>query len=294
MSKKQPKVWGGGTIRLNGVEIDCFVLVDGTALISRRKILKVLGRADKGDYANEARPAFLAANNLQQFITSELEDKLKGIELKFNGIEFSAFHADILPLICDVYLSARTAQVLQAGQLPIAENCEKLVRTFAKVGIVALIHEQLGFEKFKHPDALKQLVESYLEEEARAYSQEFPDDLFKQMDRIYGNERTTSRNRPLYYANFIRKYIYKPLLKGEVLEKLDAVNPTIKREGVIRGYRKNRHHSHTSEKIGLPALRAQIWQVVGILKTSPNKRSFENNYERLMGQTYQGNLFDEE
>jgi len=181
--EKYPKVWGHGTITLNGVEIDVFVLDDGTPLIGRRKILKVLGRGDKGDYAKDGRPTFLSANNLQPFIGKELEERLKGVEIKYNGVPFSVYHADILPLICDVYLAARLVQpaVLTANQFPIAEQCERLVRVFAKVGITALIYEQLGFERYKHPDALKMLVESYLSDVAREHTKEFPDDLFVQI-----------------------------------------------------------------------------------------------------------------
>jgi len=55
------------------------------------------------------------------------------------------------------------------------------------------------------------LIESYLDSEIKKRSKEFPDELFIQLDRIYGNARTTSRNRPRYYAKFIRKYIYDPI-----------------------------------------------------------------------------------
>lgn len=159
--------------------------------------------------------------------------------------------------------------------------------SFARVGIVSLIYEQLGFEKYKHPDALKLLIESYLSEEVRKWSKEFPDELFYQMDRIYGNVKTTSRNRPLYYAKFIRKYIYDPIERGLILPELDKRNPK-----VSKNRRKFRHHSALSEKRGLPELRAQIWQVVGALKISPNKRKFESNYSRLMGKEYQESLFE--
>jgi hypothetical protein len=69
------------------------------------------------------------------------------------------------------------------------------------------------------------LIESYLEEEERKWSKEFPDEFFVQLDRIYGNNHTTSRNRPMYYAKFIRKYIYQPMLNGTILEELDKKNP---------------------------------------------------------------------
>ena len=185
-------------------------------------------------------------------------------------------------------MEAREAGVLTKAQLPIAQVCEILLRSFAKVGIRALIYEQLGFEKFKHPEAFRMLIESYLSEEIRKWSKEFPDDLFFQMDRIYGNEKTTSRNRPLYYAKFIRKYIYEPIEKGVVLKKLDEKTPRDE-----KGREKVRLFQSASEEIGLPAIRSQIWQIVGVLKTSSGKRTFENNYHRLMGQSYQQSLFDD-
>jgi hypothetical protein len=127
-----------------------------------------------------------------------------------------------------------------------------------------------------------------LSEEIRKWAKEFPDELFWQMDRIYGKERTTSRNRPMYYAKFIRKYIYEPIENGVVLKKLDEKVPKDN-----KGRKIKRLHSTTSEDVGLPAVRSQIWQVVATLKVSSDKRKFENNFNRMMGQTWQGDLFDQ-
>lgn len=42
-------------------------------------------------------------------------------------------------------------------------------------------------------------------------------------------------------------------------------------------------------------LQNKIWQIVGVLKTSSNKRVFENNYNMLSGQGgYRGDLFNPE
>jgi len=244
-------------------------------------MMKAIGRAWKGASRSE-RPNFIGAKNLQPFIRPELDEKLKGIEFSDGGTVISGYHADILPLVCDVYLEARTAGVLTRNQNIIAQNCEILVRAFARVGITALIYEQLGYEKHKHPEALRLLIESYLAEEVRKWAKEFPDELFFQMDRLYGNPKTNSRNRPLYYAKFLRKYIYDPIEKGEVLSVLDQKNP--KNE---KGARKNRHHSLLNQEKGLPILRSQIWQIVALLKTSAGKPQFERAYARLMGKDHQ-------
>lgn len=287
-SHKPPKIWGKGPVRIYDVELDCYVLQDGTALLNKGKMMKAIGRKWKGKSRTD-RPNFIGAVNLQPFIRPELEELLEGVDFYDGGTLISGYRADILPLVCNVYLEARQAGVLTDSQLPIAEQCEILLRSFARVGIVALIYEQLGFERYKHPDALRLLIESYLAEEVRKWAKEFPDELFFQMDRIYGNLKTTSRGRPQYYAKFIRKYIYDPIEKGMVLDKLDERNPVTE-----RGYRRDHHHSHLSEEMGLPALRSQIWQVIGVLKSSAGKPQFERGFHRLMGHSYQSSLFDDE
>ncbi len=286
MEKRILKAWGSGPIVLNGVEILCAVLEDGTPILNKGRMMKALGRPWKGSSRTD-KPSFIGAMNLQQFIRPELEEMLQGIEFYDGNRLTIGYDAKILPLICRVYRDAERAGVLTANQLPTARLCEMMADAFSTVGIAALIYEQLGYEKFKHPKAFRMLIESYMAEEIRKWSKEFPDELFYQMDRIYGNQPTTSRNRPLYYAKFLRKYVYEPFEKGYILKELDQRNPTNE-----KGHRKYRHHSNLSDNIGLPAVRSQIWQVIAALKMSTNKRKFENNFAKLMGQQYQPDLWD--
>lgn len=287
MSNNIPKAWGSGPMTLNGVEVYCAVLEDGTPILNKTRMMKALGRSWKGSSRSD-RPVFIGAKNLQPFIRPELDEMLKGVEYLDGTRLATGYDAKILPQICRVYRDAERAGVLTPNQLPTAQICEAMNDAFAGVGITALIYEQLGYEKFKHPEAFRLLIESYMADEVRKWKKEFPDELFFQMDRIYGNQTTTSRNRPLYYAKFLRKYIYEPLEKGEVLKELDVRNP--KTKGINR---KGRHHSNLSEGIGLPAVRSQIWQVVAALKMSANKQKYETNFARMMGQTYQTDLFED-
>ena len=286
MTKKVLKAWGKGPMKIHDIELQCYVLEDGTPVLNKGRMMLALGRSWKGSSRSD-KPSFIGAINLQPFIRSELEEMLKGIEFYDGGKLITGYDAKILPMICKVYWEANKAGVLTKSQLPTAELCEILTQAFSLVGITALIYEQLGFEKFKHPDAFRILIESYMSEEVRKWAKEFPDELYFQLDRIYGNQPTTSRNRPLYYAKFTRKYIYDPLEEGIVLKKLDEKNPKDE-----KGRRKQKHHSHLSEEIGLPAIRSQIWQVIAALKISPSKLKFENNFARMMGQAYQMDIFE--
>ena len=44
-----PKAWGGGPVRIFDVELECYILEDGTAILSKRKMMKAIGRSWKGD-----------------------------------------------------------------------------------------------------------------------------------------------------------------------------------------------------------------------------------------------------
>lgn len=286
MGDKILKLWGKGPLKINDFETVAYVLEDGSALLSKTKMFEAIGMQRKGSTRSDS-PGFIGAINLQQFINPELKEQLNGKEFYDGSKIISAYPAEILYSVCQVYLEARRANALKPSQLPIAESCEILLMAFSKVGITALIYEQLGFEKFKHPEAFRLLVESYLSEEIRKWTKEFPDEFFWQMDRIFGREKTTSRNRPLFYAGFIRKYVYDPIKNGLVLKKLDEKIPKDS-----HGRKKNRLHSAASEDIGISAIRSQIYQILGVLKVSSNKRKFQENYNRLLGKPYQLDLWE--
>ena len=118
VSKEKPKkIWGKGPIRIYDVDLDCYILEDGMAVLNKGKMMKAIGRKWKGRSRTD-RPNFIGAVNLQPFIRPELEEKLKGISFYDGGKLIAGYHADILPLVCNVYLEARTAQVLSDSQQP--------------------------------------------------------------------------------------------------------------------------------------------------------------------------------
>jgi hypothetical protein len=59
----------------------------------------------------------------------------------------NGYEATILADICDAVLEARRAGALQKQQLHIAAACEVLMRSFARVGIIALVDEATGYQK---------------------------------------------------------------------------------------------------------------------------------------------------
>ena len=72
-----------------------------------------------------------------------IENPIKFRHSGGGGIAFG-YPATILADICDVVLAARQAGELQKQQEHIAQQCEILVRGFARVGIIALVDEATG------------------------------------------------------------------------------------------------------------------------------------------------------
>jgi len=56
------------------------------------------------------------------------------------------FEAELIPDICEVWLRARDAGVLNGKQKQTAKKAEIIMRSLSKVGIAALIDEATGFQ----------------------------------------------------------------------------------------------------------------------------------------------------
>ena len=74
----------------------------------------------------------------------------------------AGFEATILHNICESVLNARDAGVLKtAHERRYAQYCESLIRSFAKVGIIALIDEATGYQEERDRDELHKLLAVY-------------------------------------------------------------------------------------------------------------------------------------
>lgn len=177
-------------LRIGEVEIPCFVLEDGTRVLSQRGVVTGLGMS----YGNRAGgadrlTAFLVGKGISPFVNKELMDLIAS-PIKFKtsmggGVAFG-YPATILADICDVVLTARANGVLQKQQEHIAAQAEILVRGFARVGIIALVDEATGYQRDRAKDALAKILESFVAKELQPYMQTFPADFYEQLFRLRG------------------------------------------------------------------------------------------------------------
>lgn len=269
-----------GALILGKQEIRAAVLVDGRRVLAQQTVLQTLGRARsaKGRTGSEAGgpPPFLAAANLQEFITDELRELFEPIPYRpLTGGRAYGYRAEILPLVCDVYLAARKAGKTTKAQDPVAETCEMLVRSLAKVGIIALVDEATGYQEIRARDELQRILEFYVRAELRPWTKMFPNEFFEQIYRLNGwDYRPGSAKRTPYVGKLVNKYIYEQLPPG-VLDELRELNPV-----TDKGWRKHKHFQFLTADTGNTHLDRQISTVTTLMRIAGSKEEFEDLFER--------------
>lgn len=271
-----------GEIQFGDVKISCAVLEDGTRVLSQGTVLTALGRNPKksrrsGDEGGDLRAPFLSASNLQPFISAELQDLSAPIPYRLggDGNRSWGYRAEMLPMVCDVYLEARANNALFPNQRAVGRAAEILIRGLARVGIVALVDEATGYQETRARHELQVILEAYVREELRPWVKTFPDDFFREIYRLQGWEYKpgTSKRTP-HVGKLVNKYIYDQLPPG-VHDELRRRNPRTE-----KGYRAHKHHQLLTNGTGISHLDKQIAAVTTLMRVSDDKAQFEELFDR--------------
>jgi hypothetical protein len=281
--KKLLKATHHGIVKLAGTNLECDVLEDGTRVISRNAIFRAFKRTKRGRAKNETRvpnmPSFIDAKNLQPFISSHLMGELKTIDyVSVRGKGTSGFKAEIIPLLCDVYLRAREEEALTKPQERIAQVAEILVRSLSKIGIVGLVDEATGYQYVRDKGELHRILEMYVRQEFLPWTKRFPDTFYEELFRLKGwSYNPLSVKRPQIVGRLTNELVYDKLPKG-VLAELKRVTP----KSNAGNYTKRFHQSLTDD-IGNPHLEKHLASVITLMKVSPDWRRFMRLFVRGFG-----------
>ena len=267
-----------GEIQIGEMVIPCAVLNDGQRVLSEHGISNALGgrsgyakrRSKASEDAGAPLPVFLASNNLKPFISNDLlNGPLQPIEYYSGKQIVSGFPAEVLPEVCDIWLSARAAGALNAQQAERAQAAEILSRGLANLGIIGLVDEATGYQEIRDRKALQAILDKYIKKEFAAWAKRFPDEFYKELFRLRGwkwNPITVAK--PSVVGHYTNDIVYERLAPG-ILEELQSRNPQNK-----RGRRKVRHHQYLTEDIGHPALAQHLHAVIGLMRASSNWEQF--------------------
>lgn len=192
-----PKAIAEGTLVIGDLRISCAVLDDAknTRVLTQEGFLTAIGRAGKakgGEGATvDGLPAFLRANNLKPFISSDLIESTTPVEfvpLRGPGFQGRAFgyKADLLPNVCWVYQDALVAQKLLPSQVHIGNACRFFLKALTNHAIEDLVDLATGFEDMRKRRAIDRIIEQYVEKAAQPWVKMFSLDFYRHVYRLNG------------------------------------------------------------------------------------------------------------
>lgn len=264
------KATNQGVLKVRQVNIPCYVLEDGTRVISGRGLQNAFG------YQSSASGVALVTQFSKLHNLDILKILQKKIEFKRPGAGGSqemtfGYEADILVDICDILLELRKNGGLTLAQERLAHQAEVLTRAFAKVGVIALIDEATGYQKQK--DAYQKILEQYIAPEIRPWVKTFDEDYYKQLYRLLGWNwdayKTTKKNHPSYVGKLTNRIIYEKLAPG-VFEALKELNPKDS-----KGRRKHKYHQDLSANHGYIHLIKHLSSIITIMEQFGNGEFYE-------------------
>lgn len=282
------KIIHEGELNLNGLILPCYVLEDGTRVLSGRGMQNSLKIGQTDDRKEELKSGV----ELSRFIGSKWFNSLefKGLMLEhFSPIEcykgnqkINGYEATILVDICDILLNARNIPGVKFSekQSIIAAQCEILVRSFAKIGIIALVDEATGYQYDREKDELSVIFQALISDEVLEHQKQFHLSFYKEIFRLWKIPFTAQniRRKPQFIGHLTNKFIYKNMPKGYfVLEELKKRTPKTE-----AGKYKYRFHQSLTKDKGVEMLKKVLYSVEALASISNDKREFE----RLMNEKY--------
>ena len=267
-----------GSLHIGDVDIPCYVLEDGTRLISHRGLqggltMAVSGGAIKtSEFFGKIASKLPAANDLAARLNEPIVFKPKAA-----GRSAFGYDASILADICYLMMDARKhIKQLTPMQARVADQCDVLIRGFGKVGIIALVDEATGYQNVRSRNALAEILEAFIKDEAGKWAKRFPDEFYKELFRLKNKPYPFPKNPPQYVGHWTNNVIYHRLAPG-VLKDLREKNPVTK-----NGRRKRSHHQWFTEDVGHPKLQEHIQAVLALMRASDTWDDFEKMLNRAL------------
>lgn len=256
----------GNFLQHFGVDVECYIADDEcrTAVISQTGMATVLGLRSRGS----AFPVFISSKLMADSVSRELREKLeKPLLLQWgSGGRGSAppsiihgYDAALLIDVCNAIADANAKGKLGKRYEKVVGQAAIINGASAKSGITGLVYALAGYRP--EIEEVIQAFKAYVQEEAKKYEREFPQELYDAWQRLY---RITlpARGKPWQFMHLTRRHIYYPLAKsnGKVLDLLRALR--------AKDGDQKRYLFQFLNEIGGRALTLQIGRVLEMAQTA--------------------------
>ena len=168
--------------------------------------------------------------------------------------------------LCDLLLRARdVGGILTPTQTKYADAADIVIRSFAKVGIIAVIDEVTGYQGVRPQDALQQYLERLIRKELAAWVKRFPDEFYQNIYKLKNWPWPGMRkNRYSVVAHYTRDLVYERVAPG-LLAELDAKTPPNE-----KGQRPNKLHQWLTDDVGHPMLAQHLYSLIVLQRLALN------------------------
>jgi hypothetical protein len=160
--------------------------------------------------------------------------------------------------LCELILKARdSGNVLTPTQLKYVDASDLVIRSFAKVGIIAVIDEVTGYQAVRPQQALQAYLEKIIRKELAAWAKKFPDEFYENIYKLKGWPWPgMSKNRYSVVAQYTTNLVYERIAPGLLEELLRKSPPNEK------GRRPNKLHQWLTEEVGNPLLAQHMHSLI--------------------------------
>jgi len=287
MSEKKRIVKYEGTLDLAGKIIPCYVLDDGTRVLSGRGMQEAMKMVDDVEDGKETAGTrltrYLNQKSLKPFIfKGKSADHFVPLICYKGTAKINGFEATRLADLCDGFLEARKNIDLSKRQQIIADECEILIRAFAKVGIIALVDEATGYQYDREKLELQAILKLFISEEILEWQRTFHLGFYKEIFRLWHIPFTKEyiRRKPSFVGHLTNTFVYKNLPKGSfVLQELKKKTPKNEDGDLLVRL----HQSLTP--FGKEELRKIIYTIESFAAISDSKEKFKRLVQNRYGQT---------
>ena len=263
-----------------GVDAECYVLDDEvkTAVMTQRSIAAALGLKNPGGNDFER---LSTRKSLAPYLGADLIEKIaQPIEFKWiypgakqTEVVIRGYSADILIDVCNAILAADAEGKLSASQKGLGLQARVIVNASAKTGISSLVYALAGYRP--EVDVVIQAFKAFVQEEARKYEQEFPNELYLAWHRLY-RIPVPARGKPWQLMHLTRRHVYYPLAKssGRILDLLRALRD--------RDPQKKKLFQFLNE-VGTRAMRMHMGRILEMAESSESEQEYEAKFNKRFG-----------
>lgn len=250
-----------------GLDVECYVLDDGkkTAVITQRGMGQALGFSTQG---GGRFPKFINGKAIAPYLGLELKQKLenplvfqvsKAVSGSSAPIKSNGFDVTLLIDVCKAIIQAEADGKLAHNQAGIAAQAHIIMGASAKAGIQGLVYALAGYRP--EVEEVIQAFKAFVQEEAKKYEREFPNELYMAWQRLY-KIPLPARGKPWQFMHLTRRHIYYPLAKsnGKILDLLRALR--------AKDGEQKRYLFQFLNEIGARALTLQIGRVLEMAETA--------------------------